>query len=136
MGNAEQFKQAVRRCYAARVAGDLDGTLACFTEDASFQINAGAIGLAGLGDRVEGKAAVREAIKELIDNFKFTDWTEVSFLVEGEQAALHWRANVTFVPNGRTAPFEIADVIQIRDGKIAHLFQSTDSAMLKAMLTE
>ena len=134
MNNAEQFKQLMRRCYAARAAGDLEGTMAAFADDASFELNAGAVGVPGMGERISGKVALREMMKELIANFRFSDWTEVSFVADGNRGALHWRANVTFTSNGRSAPFDIIDILSFRDGKIASMLQTTDSAKIKLML--
>jgi ketosteroid isomerase-like protein len=134
MTDANAIKAAVRSTYDARVRGDLEGTIAAFAEDVVFEFNGQGTGLPGLAAPVTGKAAVRPVMQQLIDNFRFTDREEVSLLVEAEKAALHWRAIVTFTPNGRSAKFDVFDFYKFRDGKIAVLRQSTDSAMVKTMV--
>jgi hypothetical protein len=36
-----------------------------------------------------GKAAVRETVWQLIDNWRFDDWKETSLPVDGDKVALH-----------------------------------------------
>ena len=98
----KNMKDLIRSAYAARVRGDLEGALAPFSEDAVFLFNAEGVGSPGFGVPAKGKAAIRLAFGELIRNFRFSDWQELALIAEKEKAALHWRATVTFVPNGRS----------------------------------
>jgi ketosteroid isomerase-like protein len=72
-------------------------------------------------------------MRELVKNFHFSDWHAISLLVDGEQALLHWRALVTFAANGKAAEFDVFDLMTFRDGKIATLHQTTDTAMIVTM---
>ena len=83
---------------------------------------------------VQGKEALRPILKEFIDNFRFSDWQEVSFVVEGDKAALHWRANVTVTKSGRSARFDVFDFIILRDGKFVDFRRATDTARVQAMI--
>ena len=134
MTESETIRKIVRSAYEARNRGDLDGTMASFADDAVFGFNGEGTGLPSMASEVRGKPAVRRLIQELIDSFRFSDWQEVSFVVEGEKAALHWRANVTFTPNGRSERFEVFDFLTFRDGKIIELRQGTDTAKIRSML--
>ncbi len=87
-----------------------------------------------MGTPVLGKAALRPVMQSLIQNFRLGDWREVSILVDGERAALHWRADVAFATSGKTAQFDVFDYVAIGDGKIASFHQSTDSARVKALI--
>jgi len=127
MTSRAQIEQAIRASYAARSAGDLDGTLVHFADDGTFEMNARSL---GAGDRLVGKAAVRAAVAELIKTWKFDDWKEVSLLVEGDTAALHWRAHVTNTTTGKHAVMDCFDFITFRGGKIAEFRQSADTAMM------
>lgn len=100
-----------------------------------FEFYGEGTGLPSMMGEIRGKAAMAHMIKEFIDNFRLSDWQEVSFVVEGNKAALHWRANITFPQKGRTETFDVFDFLTIRDGKIIELRQSTDTAKLRAMLT-
>jgi ketosteroid isomerase-like protein len=112
----------------------LEGTLADFSDDAVFEMNARGLGAPGMGAPMEGKAALRQAMGELIRNFKFSDWSEIALIVEGDKAALHWRAKVTSTPNGRSVVLDVMDLITLRDGKISELRQSTGTAALGRLL--
>ena len=135
MTNSEEIREIVRSTYEARSRGDLIGTIASFADDVVYEFYGQGTGLPCMASEARGKAAVERIIKELIDSFRFSDWQEVSFVVEGEKAALHWRANVTFTHNGRKDTFDVFDFLTFRDGKIIELRQSSDTAKIRAMLT-
>jgi ketosteroid isomerase-like protein len=135
MTDSETIRQIVRSTYEARSRGDLDGTMAAFADDAVFEFYGEGTGLPGMTGEVRGKAAVERIIKELIYNFRYGGWQEVSFVVEGNKAALHWRAAVTFARNGRTETFDVFDFLTFRDEKIIELRQGSDTAKIRAMLT-
>jgi ketosteroid isomerase-like protein len=130
----KDMKDVIRSAYAARVRGDVEGALAPFSDDAVFLFNAEGVGLPGFGVPAKGKAAIRQAIADLIKTFRFSDWQELALIAEQEKAALHWRATVTFVPNGRSQTFEVIDLITFRNGKIVDFHQNTDSAAVGALM--
>ena len=135
MTNSDRKKEVIRSLYAARVAGDIDGTMAALTDDAIFELNASGTGLPGMAGPIEGKPSVRIAIQKFIENFRFSDWKEISLVVDGEKAALHWRALVTFVPNGKSNAFDVFDFITFRGDRICDFRQSTDTAKITSMVT-
>ena len=108
--------------------------MALFADDVVFDFNGLGTGLPSMAAAVRGKPAVRRLMTEFIDNFHFSDWQEVSFVVEGDKAALHWRANVTFTQSGRSHRFDVFDLLTFRDGKIVEFRQSTDTATIRSML--
>jgi ketosteroid isomerase-like protein len=134
MTTAERIKDIVRATYAARARDDLKGTMAAFAEDAVFEFNGEGTGLPDMNAPVVGKAEVSRVIGALIDNFHLADWTEIALLAEGDKAALHWRANVTLTANRRVGKFDVFDFFTFRGDQIIALRQSTDSAMIKALL--
>ena len=74
-------------------------------------------------------------MQQLIDNFRFGDWKEIALLVDGDRAFLHWRAMVTSPVSGKSAEFDVFDLVTIRDGKIIALHQSTDTAMVMSLVS-
>jgi ketosteroid isomerase-like protein len=135
MTDSATIKSAIRGAYAARCRGDLEAVLAYFADDAVFEFDGKGTGLPEMSAPVRGKAAYRAALKSLMETFQLNDWQEISLVVEGDRAALHWRANVTFAPTGRTEPFDVVDLIACRDGKFVDLHQSTDTARLKTFIS-
>jgi ketosteroid isomerase-like protein len=133
MTSGEQMKNLIRSTYASRVRGDVDGTADALADDATFELNGRGAKLPGMGGPVKGKASIRSLFADLIANFEFKDWQEISLIAEGDKAALHWRATVTYAPNGRSETFDVVDFITFRNGKIVDFRQNTDSAMILAM---
>ena len=134
MTDANTIREAIRSTYRARVQGDLEGTVALFADDAVFDFNGEGVGLPNMGTAVRGKPAIRLLMTEFIDAFRMSDWEEVSLVVEGDKAALHWRVTVTFTQNGRSEKFDVFDLLTFRDGKIVYFRQSTDTAKIREML--
>jgi len=126
----EDHKQVIRAAYAARVAGDIAGVADHLCDDAVFEFHGAGTGLPGMRGPVSGKAAVEALISELIRNFHFSDWQEISLIAEGDNAALHWRAKVTLSANGKSDMFDVFDFFSFRDNKIRELRQFTDTAKL------
>lgn len=133
MTSRTDIEQTLRSLYAARLRGDLDGTLKDVAEDAVFSLNARGTGVAAMSQDCCGKAAVRETIGQLIANWRFDDWKETALLIDGNKVALHWSARVTCVPTKKSTTMEAVDMITFRDGKIVDYRQSTDTAMLMAL---
>ena len=129
MTSRSHIENALRSLYAARVKGDLEGTLKDLAEDAVFRIN----GQQLMGAAVTGKAAIRPVLRELIKHWRFEDWKECSLLVDGEKALLHWTARVTYSPTNKSENVDTFDVVTFRDGKIVDYLQSTDTALVSSL---
>jgi ketosteroid isomerase-like protein len=129
MTSRSHIENAIRSLYAARVKGDLEGTLKDLAEEAVFRIN----GREFMSAPVTGKAAIRPVVQELIKHWRFEDWKECSLLVDGEKALLHWTARVTYTPTNKSENVETFDVVTFRDGKIVDYLQSTDTALVSSL---
>jgi ketosteroid isomerase-like protein len=129
MTSRSHIENAIRFLYAARVKGDLEGTLKDLAEEAVFRIN----GREFMSAPVTGKAAIRPVVQELIKHWRFEDWKECSLLVDGEKALLHWTARVTYTPTNKSENVETFDVVTFRDGKIVDYLQSTDTALVSSL---
>ena len=134
MDEIDDVKARIRRAYLARAAGDVEETLAGFTSDASLHVNAAGVGATAMDHRLTGEPALRAAVQNFIENFRFDDYEEISFIVEGDKGALHWRAKVVCIPTGRSAVLDAVDMMRFRDGRIAELVQNTDTATLKSLI--
>ena len=129
------IESVIRSTYAARIKGDVDGTMANFADDAVFEFNGRGAGLPGMGVQILTKNAIRPVMQQLIDNFRFADWKEIAVLVDGNRAFLHWRAMVTSPVSGKSAEFDVFDLFTFRDGKVVALHQSTDTAMVMTLVS-
>src|SRR5262249_2100679 len=114
MTTRNEIESALRGAYAARVRGDLEGTVAPFHPDVQFRLNGRGTSLAAMSDAQRGHGSLRPAIAELIKTFRFDDWTEIALLVDGERAALHWRARVTNTVSGKSDMLDVVDVCRFQ----------------------
>lgn len=123
------IRTLIEKAYEARIQGDLEGLMAYFHPECRFQLM-GAVDSEPICRPQEGCAAVREQMAGFIGTFTFANIETVGLVVEGERAAYHWRADVTFVPTGRTERFDTVDMLTVQDGKLRSLSQFTDTAGL------
>lgn len=128
MMDKSETAAVIRAAYAARIAGDIPGMLSYFAEDARFTLHAQ--GLTPPEAPIRGRAALAAMFKALVDAYRFEDWTEVALLVDGDRAALHWRARVTAAKTGATESFDVFDFVRFRGGEIVEMDQCADTAKL------
>lgn len=136
MTDRSQIERVIKSLYAARLAGDAERTLSDFAEDGTYAINARGTGVAAMEKPITGKAAVRVAIQGMVDTWRFDDWRQVDLLIDGERALLHWTADITFIPTGKQARFDVLDVIRFEAGRIIHFSQHTDTALMMTLASE
>src|SRR5271167_4193945 len=102
MTSRSRIEAAVRSLWEARLRGDLEGTLKDAAENIVFGLNARGTGQESLSERARGKAAIRPILEQLFETWRFDDWKQISLLIDGEKALLHWTARVTCVPTGKS----------------------------------
>jgi ketosteroid isomerase-like protein len=73
MTSSDTIRKIVRSTYEARNRGDLDGTMASFADDVVYEFYGQGTGLPSMANEVRTKPAVQRVIKELMENFRFTD---------------------------------------------------------------
>ena len=107
----------LRRLYSARVQGDLDGVCGTFSRDAKFQIT-GASHVSPIGIVAVGIDEIRSWLALMIKTFQINDQTILSLIIDGAEAAVHWRAKIRSRITGAAVMTELVDLVQIRDGRI------------------
>jgi ketosteroid isomerase-like protein len=71
----------------------------------------------------------------VLATFKFDNPEIISFIVDGERAAVHSRFDVTFVPKNRVFTNEVLDLFKFADGKIIELLEFADTALIKDVMS-
>ena len=132
MTSRANMETLIRATYAARVRGSLDDVMDNFATDAKVQIHARGTGQNTMSEPFQG-TEVRPWMKTMIEVFEFKDWEEISLLIDGTKAALHWRARVLHTGTGKSDIFDAYDFFETRDGKIIGFQQSFDTALLIAI---
>jgi ketosteroid isomerase-like protein len=108
----------LRELYAARARGDLDGVCRTFSHDAKFQL-AGASHASPIAITAVGIDEIRSWLALMLKTFQINDQTILSLLIDGANAAVHWRARIHSRITGVAVVTELVDLVQIREGRIA-----------------
>ena len=130
MGNREAVLELIRRAYAARGEGDLEGLLSTFHPEGAFTLIGDARTLEITGT-VQGHQSLKEAFAGFIATFKFVDRQILSEIVEADRAVVHSRLTVQY--NDKTRTTECLDLFKFQDGKIIELIEFADTALIKDM---
>jgi len=93
---------------------DLDGLMACMTDDCVFDASAGP---EVAGARHVGRDAVRRAFADVFATFKDARWNEPRHFVAGDRAVSEWRFTGTSAGGGKVE-VNGCDVFTLRGAKI------------------
>jgi len=115
-GRAE-FERLLSALYAARAAGELERLCALFTADAVFRISGTSDGKP-IALSARGGEEVRAWLGVLVKTFRLSRHEILSMVIDGERAAVHWRANIHSRITGASVATELVDVVEMRDGRI------------------
>ena len=130
MADREAVRRLIEKAYAARSKGDVAGILADFHADASFEF-VGENKLLAMAGVTRGHSNLTQTMTQLSAAFEFTKRDYISFLIDGDRAAVHSRVTIRFVPKDHTFTTDILDLFEIRDGKIVELIEFADTALVK-----
>lgn len=133
MTTRTHIEQTIRALWNARLRNDLDAMMKLVADDAVYAMNARGTGVQALVNPTAGKPGIRELFRELLDTWHFDNWREVSLLVDGDKAFLHWTARATCVPTKKSGDFDVFDTFAFREGSIVKMHESTDTAMMMSL---
>jgi ketosteroid isomerase-like protein len=112
-----EIEHLMRKLYAAKARGDLQEVCQLFGNDAEVRI-AGATPVNPLGITASGASEFRPLLALLIKAFRMSELRILSILIDGSEAAVHWRANIQSRITGATVPTELIDLVEVRGGRI------------------
>jgi ketosteroid isomerase-like protein len=121
------MERTLREAYAARQRGDVDKIVQLFTPDARF-IMAGSAQMSPVAMRVEGAEPFRTALAGMVKTFIVEDHQVMSIVVDGDRAAVHWRATFRSSVTGDRLQSDLCDLVEFRDGRIASFLEFCDTA--------
>ncbi|MDH6260748.1 ketosteroid isomerase-like protein [Bradyrhizobium sp. BR13661] len=131
--NREDMLDVIKRAYAARAAGDLDGLVATFHPEGTFNLigDRSALHLTG---SFKGHALLLEAFGQFTAHFAFEQREILTEVVEGDYAAIRSRLVIRYRPNKKVFTTELLDLFKFQDGKIIELIEYADTALIKAVV--
>jgi ketosteroid isomerase-like protein len=129
-----EVEQLVRELYAARVAGNVDEIVRLMAPDIDFAL-AGDPAASPVVGRLRGSDLLHAQLTKLVQGFRFNSYDIVTLVVEGSNAAVRGRASITSTATGTTVDMELADFIEVRDGRAASFVQFCDTALAAKLAT-
>jgi ketosteroid isomerase-like protein len=123
-----EIEALVKKLYAARVDGDIETLSRLFAENARYQIS-GSPEVSMLAAVAEGHETIMSLMRTITDTFSLSDVKILDLLVDGNKAAVRWRATVNVMTTGQTVTTELAAFIQIADGKVVSFVEFLDTAL-------
>lgn len=121
MSRAEMEK-TIRDLYSARLNNNLEKTLNYFAMDSRFIIK-GSVML-----DVSMRPAIDRMLAELYEAWIWMQQDILRIVIDGDNAAVHYRLKVCFTPTGEILETEICDLLTFRAGKLAQLVEFIDTA--------
>jgi ketosteroid isomerase-like protein len=131
-GKKAAIEKLVQDVYAARKRGDYDAMAEMCAANASLQL-AGAAEHCPIAGTTCGRARLREQFAAL-GQFAFANQKMLSLTTDGDRAAVHWRARVTYKPTGKSAVMEFCDLCTVKNGKVQSAVQFIDTALVAEMM--
>jgi ketosteroid isomerase-like protein len=101
----------LRELYAARTGGDLERLSALFAPDAVFRISGSSDGKP-IAIAARGAAEIRSWLEVLVKTFRLPRYEVEFMLIEGLNAAVHWRASIHSRVTGVSTATELIDLIE------------------------
>jgi len=122
------LEACLKSFYKARVEGDMDALGEAFAQNAKFQI-VGSPEFSMLAASAEGHEEVIGLLRTIADSFELYEFAFLDLLIDGNNAAIRWRARVQNVTSGDSFTTELADFIEIDGGKIISVNEFLDTAL-------
>ena len=113
-----EVERLLRELYAARLGGDLEALCRTFAKDSRLEI-AGTSYSTPMAIRAASLGEIRSWLALLVKTFQLSDQEILSMIIDGEAAAVHWRARIRSKITGTTVLTELVDVVRVREGRIA-----------------
>jgi ketosteroid isomerase-like protein len=132
MTDRETIKALIEQAYEARRTEDLEGIIAVFHPEARFELAGSKQHTPALG-AAKGPQELRATVAGLIKAFQFVQRDIITTVIDSEQAAVHSRVKLRFIPKDRTVTTDILDLWKFRDGKIVELVEFVDTALVNEL---
>ena len=117
MSDRLAYECLLTELHAARMEGSLERLSALFAPDAQFRI-AGASDGKPISIHAQGIDAIRPWLVMLVKTFRLSNYCLQSRAIDGDRAAVHWRADIHSRITGSLVATELVDVVEVRESKI------------------
>jgi ketosteroid isomerase-like protein len=115
--NRADIDRMLRALYEARARSDLDAMCAMFAENAQWRV-AGSGPSGRIAIAADGRNQIRAWLALIVKTFLLSELEIVATIIDGANAAGHWRAKIHSRVTGSVTPTELVDLVEVRDGRI------------------
>lgn len=133
MTDRATIERTLRDAYAARCRGDVEAICSMFCDSVHYEM-AGSSEASPIPARVEGGPSFRQMLGQQIKIFEMSDPEILSMVIEGDKAAVRWRAKVRSTVTGQSVTTELFDFVEFKDGRIVSFVELCDTAMAAKMM--
>jgi ketosteroid isomerase-like protein len=123
----------INHAYETRNGGNVDAIVALFQPDARFVL-AGSPTTTAVAGTARGHRELRPALAGLVAGFQFIQRDILSMVIDGDQAAVHSRVSLRYIPNNKTVTTDLLDLFKFADGKIVELVEFADTALVNVLM--
>ena len=123
-----EIETVVKKLYAARVDGDMEALAEAYAGNITFQI-AGSPENSILATVAEGHEEVMGVMQTMSDTLVLEDFAILDLVVDGNKAVVRWQATVHQPASGQAVTTQLADFIEIEDGKVVSFIEFLDTAL-------
>lgn len=128
--------EAIKRAFAARVALNAELFSSHFSPECTIKIVGNRSLNPSSGVRV-GLDGVRSYIRDLSNDFSYSDLMIDTIMLEGEHAAVHWHVSFYFKRTLRSEDFQCLDLLRFNGSLIeemTHFYDSASVALLNGRI--
>jgi ketosteroid isomerase-like protein len=133
MTDRNTIEALIHQIYEARRTGDIEAILAAFHPEGKLVITGEKTITAAVGT-AQGHGELRPTLAGLVAAFDFLERDIVSIVIENEQAAVHSRVKLRFVPKDRTVTTDLLDLWKFENGKIVEFTEFVDTALVNDLM--
>ena len=127
------IERLVKEAYATRVRGDIAAIKQVFAEHPRFEM-AGSPEASPACFCVEGKEGFDATLRAMVEVWEWQDYELKAILIDGNRAAVHWRARMRHTGKDETVETEAVDLLTIENGRVAAFHEFCDTALAAKLM--
>jgi ketosteroid isomerase-like protein len=133
MTDRKAIQNLIEKAYEARRVGDVEGIVSIFHPNGVFQLAGSKTTTQAVGITT-GHDDLRKTMTGLIQAFEFVHRDILTFLIDGDQAAVHSRVQIRVTLKNQMVTTDILDVWKFEDGKVMEFVEFVDTALLNDLM--
>jgi ketosteroid isomerase-like protein len=84
---------------------------------------------------IMGHSAIMSEFEHMIATFALSDFSFLDVVIDGDKAAVRWRATVRLISTGQAFSTEFAHFLRFEAGKVVSMIGFVDTALTRQILS-